>query len=529
MHPGQAQPWRRLAGCAKVSPMTRLGHLAARPLAAVLSGALLALALPAPAVWWLAWVGLVPLLLALGRAGPARAAAGWAWLAGSTFFLLADHWLVPSLGVFSVPVFALAGLLWVPFGLVARSLLARPPTVVRALAALAVLPCVWVAVEVLRSWKHLGGPWALLGATQWQVRPVLALAALGGVWLLSFVLVAANAGLAVALAPGSPGRVRLAGLAAVVVLAAAGPVYAASRPAPRVTGTLRVAGIQAGVVHDPAQRLAAHLRLTGTLRPGGHDVVVWGQSSVGYDPALHPEVAARLRAAARSAGTDLLVNVDARGPGGRITKSTRQFTAAGQTGAYAKQRLVPFGEYVPLRPLLGWVGLVSKAAEVDRQPGRGLVLLHVHGVAVGPLISYESAFPDLRRSLARRGAQVTLVQGATTTFQGSWAQPQQAAMEALRAVESGRPAVLVAESGVSAAFDPRGRRLIWVPSDQRRAFVVAVPLSAETTPYVRWGDWVPALALAVTATAVLGLLARPGRRRRSRQVGATRPVDRAGR
>jgi apolipoprotein N-acyltransferase len=284
-----------------------------------------------------------------------------------------------------------------------------------------------------------------------------------------------------------------------------------------------VAGVQAGVIHDRDERLAEHLRLTRQL-PGGHDVVVWGQSSVGFDPAQHPDVAARLRAAA--AGADLLVNVDARDPDGRVTKSARQFTATGEVARYDKQRLVPFGEYVPLRGLLGWVGGVTKAADADRRPGTAPAIFQVDGVRVGPLISYESAFPDMRRTLARMGAQVTLVQGSTTTFQGSWAQPQQASFEAVRAVESGRPAVLVAMSGTSAAFDPRGRRLAWVPSDRRGTFLVEVPLSAERTPYVRWGDWVPAGAMAVTILAVLTVLVRRPRsaaaRSPSRRTGAPR-------
>jgi apolipoprotein N-acyltransferase len=487
---------------------------------ALLTGAGLALAFPAPGVWWLAWAGLVPLLL-LVRTGSARRAAGSSWLAGSAFFLTLHHWLVPHLGVFALPVFALLGAAWIPFGLLAHRLLGGRLSAARAGAALVVLPSVWVSVEALRSWKHLGGPWGLLGLTQWQVRPVLALAAVGGVWLLSFVLVAVNAGLAAAVAPGASRAARLLGGGAAAGLATVAVVSGVVRPEPEVTGTLRVAGVQAGVVHDREARLAEHLRLTQGLASGGHDVVVWGQSSVGFDPAQHPEVAARLRRAA--AETDLLVNVDARGQDGRITKSARQFTAEGEVARYDKQRLVPFGEYVPLRGLLGWVGGVTDAADADRRPGTAPAIFQVAGVRAGPLVSYESAFPDLRRTLARMGAQVTLVQGSTTTFQGSLAQPQQASMEAVRAVESGRPAVLVAMSGTSAAFDARGRRLAWVPSDHRGTFVVEVPLSAEATPYVRWGDRVPAGAMVVTILAVLILLVR-----RPRSAAARSPSRRTG-
>ena len=113
--------------------------------------------------------------------------------------------------------------------------------------------------------------------------------------------------------------------------------------------------------------------------------------------------------------------------------------------------------------MLGWLEGFTPATDVDRVPGAGPVTMHSAGVTIGPLISYESAFPGLRRELAQLGVDLTVVQGSLGTFQGSWLHAQQAAMEAVRAVETGRPAVLGAMSGTSAAFDARGRLLLWEP------------------------------------------------------------------
>jgi apolipoprotein N-acyltransferase len=135
---------------------------------------------------------------------------------------------------------------------------------------------------------------------------------------------------------------------------------------------------------------------------------------------------------------------------------------------------------------------------------------------VGPLICFESAFPDLARNLAAGGADLLVVQTADTTFQESWGPQQHASLAAVRAVESGRPVVQAAISGVSAAFDARGRRLAWAPTTWRGAAVVAVPLSRERTPYDRAGDWLPLacwLALAAGAAVALG-------RRRGRSTAA---------
>jgi len=493
---------------------------------ALVVGAGLALAFPAADAWWLAWVGLVPLLLLLALAGSSREAVWRSWLAASGFFVALHHWLLPHLGLFVLPAGAVTGAAWVPFGLAAHRLLRGRLSAPQAGLALVVLPSVWLTIEALRSWKHLGGTWGLLGLSQWRVRPVLAVASLGGVWLISFLLVTVNVGVAAAVAPGAATRARLLGGGAAVLLAGAAVAYGLLRPEPQVTGSLRVAGVQPGVVRDAQARLAAHLRLTRQLAGGDHDLVVWGQSSVGVDPTQRPEVARRLRQAAATAGSDVLVNVDARTPTGRITKSTQQYTPDGLAGVYEKTRLVPFGEYIPLRPLLGWVTEFTEAAQVDRTPGDEPTTLRVAGVLVGPLISYESTFPDLHRTLARMGAELTLVQGSLTTFQGTWAHQQQASFEAVRAVESGRPAVLVAMSGTSAAFDSRGRRLAWVPPEERGTFLVDVPLSQEETPYVRLGDWVPLMAGAITAGAAFTVASRKRRERSpaARHQASTSPL-----
>ncbi|GGO72941.1 apolipoprotein N-acyltransferase [Nonomuraea cavernae] len=483
-------------------------------LLAAVTGAGLALAFPAVNAWWWAWSGLVPFLLLVAGAGTFREAGWRSWWASAGFFGTLHHWVLPFLGVFWPLALLVLGLVWVPFGLVAYGLLRRL-TPLRTAAALLVLPSVWVAVEALRSWRHLGGTWGLLGSSQWQARPVLGLAALGGVWLISFALVAVNSGLAIAVLPKAGRRVRLAGGGAAVALAALAVCSGLVRPEPVVTGVMRVAGVQPGPVPGPERRVATHLRLTGEIAGRDPDVVVWGQSSVALDPARRPDVDRLLRRAAAETGADLLVNVDAADSSGRISKSARQYTPDGVVDVYVKRRLVPFGEYVPLRPVLGWIAGHTEAAEEDRVAGAGPAVFDVAGRRVGPLISYESTFPDLRRDLARRGVDLTITQGSLTTFHGSWAHAQQASFEALRAVESGRPAVLVEMDGTSSVFDARGGRLAWFPPEFRGAFVVDVPLSAEETPYLRLGDWVPALAggIALGAGAVAAARRLTGRSR----------------
>jgi apolipoprotein N-acyltransferase len=457
----------------------------------LVAGALPVLAFPRPGLDWLAWVALMPGLLLARSAPTGREAAKRGWWFGGGFILAALYWLVPTIGPGLLLLAVAAGALWAPWGYAAWALM-RPG---RLLAAVVVVPSVWLAAEWARSWQALGGPWALYGATQWRHPAVLGLASVGGVWLVTFAVVAVNTALAVAVTQ----RSALAVLVAVLV-AVAGPLAYHPWSAP-VGRPLKVALVQPGVVTGAGPRFAAGERVTAGLPRV--DLVVWGESSVGFDLRRRPDLVARLVTLARAHGP-LLVNEDARDAEGRISKSAVLVGPDGVEARYVKNRLVPFGEYIPLRTTLGWLTHISKAAKEDRVPGTGVVMMHAGAdVTFGPLICFESTFPDLGREVVRRGARMIVYESSTSSFQGSWAPPQHAALGAVRAAETGRPVVQAALTGVSAAFDTRGRRTAWLDTPERGAVVVEIPPSRGRTPYDRFGDYVPWLAVTIALGAGL--------------------------
>src|SRR6478609_9038250 len=212
---------------------------------ALASGTLPVLTFPGVGLAWLAWAALVPGLLLMRAADGPREAAVRGWWFGAGFILTGMYWLIPSIGP-GLPVLAvLFGALQAPLGLAAWWLLGGEPTLRRSAAATAVLPAVWVCAEYARSWGALGGPWAVLGATQWEHPAVLGLASVGGVWLVRWALVAAKTALAVLLCAHGA-RVRaLAGATALAALAA-GPLAFAAQTAPATSGAVTVALVQAG-------------------------------------------------------------------------------------------------------------------------------------------------------------------------------------------------------------------------------------------------------------------------------------------
>ncbi|MEW1637870.1 apolipoprotein N-acyltransferase [Streptomyces sp. NPDC093801] len=474
-----------------------------RAAGAVAAGALPSLAFPAPALWWLAYVALVPWMLLLRSAPTGRRAALEGWLGGAGFIVAVHHWLLPSLHVFLIPVAALLGLLWIPWALLVRELLGGAPAPGRAAAALVLVPAGWLLSELVRSWQGLGGPWGLLGASQWQVPAALRLASVGGVWLVSLLVVAVNCAVVLAVAAPGARRVAVAAVAGGAVLTGAVWLWL---PRPEPAGGLRVAVVQPGLLDgaDSAeQRFATEERLTAGLEGTRPDLVVWGESSVGADLAARPDLSRRLAELSSRVGAPLLVNVDARRsdrPG--IYKSSVLVGPQGPTGdRYDKMRLVPFGEYVPARSVLGWATSVGKAAGEDRMRGAGPVIMNLpDGVRIGPLVCFETAFPDMSRHLAGEGAGLLVAQSSTSTFQHSWAPAQHASLSALRAAETGRPTVHATLTGVSAVFGPSGERIGGVlPTSSSTAAVYEVPLARGTTPFVRFGNWPGAASVAALA------------------------------
>jgi apolipoprotein N-acyltransferase len=511
--------------------------------AMLLCGALLVLAFPAVNFEYLAWFGLVPGLVLIVRSPTAREGGIRAWWLGAGYLIAALYWMAPEIGPAVLLVAAVFGVLWVPFGVAAQKLLRPPLSWPRALAALVVVPSCWVLTEWLRSWQALGGPWAVFGVSQWQHPAVLALAAVGGVWLVSFVLVLTNVAIVLLLEslprvgavvlPGGSWRLGLAGLGVAGVLASvlAGPLAFALTPPSAAVRQVTIAMVQPGFISnaslasDASQTLTAGLSRGGMLSGVRPDLIVWGESSIGVD-LTESKYAATLRqieALSATDGADILVSQDTTPPGQGHEKWSVLVSPAGIKGIYIKTRLVPFGEYIPFRQQLGWLTSISKAASSNMTPGPGAHLLYAtdrqgRPLPIGVLVCFESAFPDMSRVDTDQGAQLIVYQSATSTFQGTWGPDQHASLAAVRAAETGRPVVQAALTGDTVAYDARGRLLAWMGQDNHGVVTVRLGLPAPSarTIYDRLGDYVAWAALAIAVAAALVMFANsrglPGRR-----------------
>jgi apolipoprotein N-acyltransferase len=485
------------------------------------------LVFPGPSLSQAAWFGLVPEMLLLVRARDTRDAVARGWWFGAGYLIAMLYWMAPEIGPGLVLLGAVFGGMWAPFAISVYRLLRTPVSWPRALCALIVVPACWLVPEWIRSYQGLGGPWALYGASQWQHPAVLALAAAGGVWLVSVALVMAN--VAIVLVLGAVGRRRIplaaAGLAALVAAAGSGPLaFALTPPFPAVR-SVTVAMVQPGMI--ATKRANASETLTASLSRGGSFdgvkpyLIVWGESSIAVDltgsTAQDRAALRQIQSLSAEDGAEILVSQDTTPPGKGHEKWAVLVSPAGIQGIYIKTRLVPFGEYIPFRQELGWLTKISRAAGSNMVPGPGAHLLHAvsrsgQPLPIGVLTCFESAFPDMSRVDADLGAQLIVYQSSTSTFQGTWGPDQHASLAALRAAETGRPVVQAALTGDTVAFDARGRQLARLGQSGRGVVTVRLELPAATarTFYDQFGDYVMWAGVIIAALTMLIMFA--GRR-----------------
>ena len=392
---------------------------------------------------------------------------------------------------------------------------------------------VWVCTDWARGHLFGGFPWATLGYGLHLDLPLLAYTRWGGVYFLSFI--AAGVGLWLgkiwlARSEAEGGAVRaLVGAGGVLVAIHAGGLVLNAleeRTDPSDTQTVRVAAIQGNIEQGQKwearrreQILSTYLRLSEAAADStseGVDWIVWPETAVPGIIENDSILRARLTELARSREASLVVG----GMGVEIDHEARIFSAffdsafqfdpdGALNDRYDKTHLVPFGEFVPLRGLLGTVfqSLATGLSSSDVTPGerpRNMMIVPSAGAAervrVGVPICYELLFPDLVRRFGGEEATALLAITNDAWYGRTGAPHQFLAMTAMRAAENALPTVRAANTGVSALIDDRGR-VIRRSGLFEEDFVVGeiqLQIGREPTFYARFGDAFVMICLLAT-------------------------------
>ncbi|MFF9125563.1 apolipoprotein N-acyltransferase [Streptomyces sp. NPDC014889] len=502
--------------------------------ASALSGLLLYLSFPPRPLWWLA----LPAFAVFGwvlRGRTWKAALGLGYLFGLGFLLPLLVWTGVEVG--PGPWLALTAVEAVFVALVGAGVAAVSRLPLWPLWAAAL----WTAGEAVRARVPFHGfPWGKIAFGQAD-GVFLPLAAVGGTPVLGFAVVLCGFGLCetVRLAVrGRRGEAVRRPAAAAALLSVAVPVASAVAARPLVSdkaedGTATVAVIQGNVpragLEFNAQRRAVldyHARETDRLaqevkagkapRP---DFVLWPENSSDIDPIVNPDASAVISMAAKAVGVPVSVGGVVERNGELFNEQILWDPAKGPVQTYDKRQIQPFGEYLPLRPLLGainksWTSMVRQDFSRGDKPG----VFTIDGTKVGLDTCYEAAFDWVVRDTVTSGAQMISVPSNNATFDRSEMTYQQLAMSRIRAVEHSRTVTVPVTSGVSAIIMPDGRITqktgMFVPG----YLVQKVPLRSSETPATRLGT-LPETALVLVAAGGLGWAVGAGLRgRRARHV-----------
>jgi len=471
--------------------------------------------------WLLVWLG--PALLVAGLRGlaPGRAARA-GFLAALVAHAAILHWIYVVTVVYGRAPLAV-GLL-APVGLAAYmalfggafgAVLARLER--RGLDSPPAVAALWAALDHGRHWVLSGFPWGVVGYAQHQNPWLLGLAPWTGVIGLSWVSALGGAALAdlVRALRGGGGRPRaaLGWLGAVALAHGLGALSLALAPnAPAGTeDTVRIAVLQGdidqGVKWSPAfaeRTLEIYEDLTRRAVAAGARLVLWPETAVPGAIEIDPALRERLEALARASRATLVVGgvgLEGQDRDFRFFDSAFVFDPEGHLlDRYDKTHLVPFGEYVPFRGVLGlFVSALARGiARDDVTPGAAPRALRIPvpdgppgGVSAGVPICYELLFPDLMRRFVRDGAGVLLAITNDAWYGRTGAPYQFLAITALRSAELRVWTARAANTGVSAFIDERGRVVEHTPIFEPGFLVHDVPLRPPPLGgsfYARHGD-----------------------------------------
>lgn len=514
-------------------------------LPAVLSGTLMGLAYPPFEIDWLIWIALVPLLWVIATAERASQAALAGFVAGLIYFLFVNQPLTSSQGwtgwlvdvepgerealigrqyyvlkFLWVVLSAWCAVFWALFA-GALSRLARGSTIHLAVLAppLAILLTEWL--RPMTTWDY---QWGFLGNAAIAFDPVAQIGALGGVWLLSWLVILVNVGILSAFSlyqrPGDwPVPAAILVILISAVLGGAWRMESLENRLLERDDGLNVAAIQ--YIQDKTLRSnyttlgleRAYLELMGMVARGDAgqiDLIVLPESvavgALSIDGSTIPDVSPQIQwpleqwqqaiswvMGQSRADVDIVIGLDTVSDG-KLHNSLVFWDGGEIQKTYYKQRLVPFSEYQP--EILGLLGMRGR---MQYYPGDSSQLATLQDVRIGGFICQEVQIPNVIRQSVRDGAELLVSGGNDGVFGDPAVAKVHANMARLRAIESGRFIVRAMKTGVSAIISPTGREVS--RSETSDSVIVADTVYAlhDDTFFVKFGDWplIPALGIVL--------------------------------
>lgn len=515
--------------------------------ASVAGGSLLAVGFPPFDQGWIAWFALVPLLLVL-RGKKAGRAFFLSFLCGAAFFLTLFNWILNLSGYTLVHHVLLACYLGAYFGLFGAayaSLSGRFDPVTAAVFT----PFLWVSLEFIRSnLSFLALPWGLLGHSQYRFLPLLQVTSVTGAYGVSFLVVMTSALLAAlirgiwsnarrsvsaekpfrAFLSRQGGKAMFFAAFGILVISLFYGQFALEKPIPGER--LKVAVVQGNIAQerkwDPAYAeviLETYRRLSLEASRENPALIVWPEAATPRAINRDPDLMREIRGIAGDAHAFLLMGSTKyqKFSRGHSSGHSRYLNSAflvppeeskiNGPGRYDKIRLLPFGEYTPLKDWIKWSHIGIQPFD-DYEAGTEFTVFTAPDCRFGVTICWENIFPGLVREFVSHGAQFIVNITNEAWFGRSAAPYQFLSMSVFRAVENGVFVVRCANTGVSCVIDPHGRIVARVTDpDGSDTFVDGISVGSvipaqSGTFYTRHGDWLAWMSLSISCGVLVFIL-----------------------
>lgn len=354
-----------------------------------------------------------------------------------------------------------------------------------------VMPAIWVSIELVRGYIMTGFPWLTLGYSQVPVSPLAGFAPVLGVYGVS-LLVSLSAGLTVLFVQHHKHRQgkAAAGLALIIWLTGAA-LQRIEWTSPQGE-PFKVSLLQGNIAQDEkfdAQSRRATMEVYYQMLLGSDArLIVYPETAL---PLLRSQLpqdyTSLLREVAQRQGSDILLGAFEREQGVFYNSMFSLGVSADQ--AYRKNHLVPFGEFIPVRSVLGWfINNVLNIPMSDLSSGgENQPLLMIAGQQIAVNICYEDVFGE---EIIRALPDATLL---LNTSNDAWYGESSAAIQhnqisQMRALETGRMMLRSTNTGVTSVIDRNGKILAMLPQHQRAVLTGQVQGYSGETPYVRWGN-----------------------------------------
>ncbi|MBD3180758.1 apolipoprotein N-acyltransferase [Candidatus Poribacteria bacterium] len=503
-----------------------------RYLQAALSGVLLILAFPGINLSSLAWVALVPLLVAVYDANWKQSLIS-GLISGFVYFVGTLNWFM-ALGPFS-------SIFWVVLGLLVLSLYVSCYVIIFAgtinyinrfwinfkrngmgvfqrITYILFAAAVWTGMEILRGHVATGFPWVALCHTQWRNLPILQLCSVTGMYGITFLIVSINAAFALFVIDIRTWKLSAKAALVPLVFLILSLIYAGFALNQSPTDEKIKIALIPGNIRQKDKIMSwgradwifnRYARITNRAAKENPDLIVWPETSVPRYTFSAGFVPLEVKTLVKNWGAYFLIGSPHKVWEGRRKTYNGAFLLSPDgeiMDLYYKMHLVPVSEYFPMKEFLPEKIQRMVVGVSDWDAGSKYTIFSMPPAKFGLSICFESIFPGISRKFASKGTNLAGIITNDAWFEGTYAPEQHLSMAPFRAVENNTSVFRCANNGISCIIDPWGRigNVLEPNADDEYTFGEAM-LHPGGTIYTRLGDYFPWACLAIVVFLVFNI------------------------